>query len=112
MPGAEATPRADTVWTGTLHLYVAFDWGEEIDLERARRLVPAQVRELARRRRTPASIAYRPPPLRFPASGCVELPELGPVPLSADVTVFDFGAVSVAFHIPFRQPAPGLRRLA
>jgi hypothetical protein len=37
--------------TGTLHVYVAFDWGEEIDLERTRALVPAEVRDLPRRRR-------------------------------------------------------------
>src|SRR5207237_1277592 len=51
--------------TGVLHVYVAFDWGEEILLERARSLVPAEVCDLPRRRRTPASIAYRPAPLRI-----------------------------------------------
>jgi len=54
---------ASPVLTGTLHLFVAFDVGEEVDLEKARRLVPAQVQDLPRRRRTPTSISYRPPPL-------------------------------------------------
>src|SRR5579884_2494133 len=78
------------IWAGTLHLYVAFDWGEEVDLEHARRLVPAEVHEFPRRLRTPASIAYRPPPLRFQATmGPPELPEVGPsMNRTADVTLF------------------------
>ncbi len=99
--------------TGALHVYVAFDWGDEIDLDRARSLVEAGLRELARRRRTPTSIAYRPPPLfvtlpRVP----LELPEVGAVRATAGVTLFDFAAVSTQLTIPFRLPADGLRRLA
>ena len=43
---------AETVLSGTLHVYVAFDWGEEVDLDHARRIVPAEVQGLARRPRT------------------------------------------------------------
>jgi hypothetical protein len=100
-------------WGGTLHLYVAFDWGEEIDLEHARRLVPAEVHELPRRLRTPTSITYRPPPLRFQAKmELSDLPEIGPPQGPADVTLFDFAAVSVALHLPFRLSADSLHRLA
>jgi hypothetical protein len=48
----------------------------------------------------------------------LELPEVGqvagPAPGSgqAEATVFDFAAVSVAVHVPFRLPADGLTRLA
>jgi hypothetical protein len=105
---AEAAP-----WTGVLHLYVAFDWGEEIDLDHARRLVAAEVHELPRRRRTPASIHYRPPPLRLRAGAPpLDVPELGPAPSTAEFTVFDFAAVSVAWHIPFQLPAAQLGRVA
>jgi hypothetical protein len=105
-------PPADT-WAGTLHLYVAFDWGEEIDLEHARRLVPAEIHEFPRRLRTPTSIAYRPPPLRFQAMmDLPDLPEIGPPQGPADVTLFDFAAVSVALHVTFRLSADSLRRLA
>jgi len=98
---------------GTLHLHVAFDWGDEIDLEQARRLVPAEVHTLPRRRRTPTSIAYRPAPLRFGLSPLpLELPEAGSVQAAAEATVFDFAAVSVALHVPFRLPPAGLTRLA
>ena len=44
----------DVVVSGTIHLYVAFDWGEEVDLEVARNLLAAEPRALARRRRTPS----------------------------------------------------------
>jgi hypothetical protein len=99
--------------TGTLHVYVAFDWGDEVDLEQARRLAPAGQHELPRRRRTPSSISYRPPPLRFlldPAP--LDLLGSGPAPVTAEATVFDFAAVSVALHVPFRLPLADLVRLA
>src|SRR5262249_47547146 len=71
------------------------------------------VRELPRRRRTPPSIAYRPAPLRI-GLPAVELamPELGLVKASAEATVFDFAAVSLALHVPFSLPPPCLLRLA
>jgi hypothetical protein len=105
--------RTPLLLEGVLHVYVAFDWGEEVLLDRARSLVSAEVCELPRRRRTPASIAYRPAPLRvrLPA---VELgmPELGLVQASAEATVFDFAAVSLALHVPFSLPPVRLLRLA
>ena len=56
---------AATPLSGRLYIFVAFDWGDEIDLERARQLAPSAEVELVRRSRTPTSIAYKPPPLRF-----------------------------------------------
>jgi hypothetical protein len=104
---------AEPIVEGTLHLYVAFDWGDEVDLERARQLVPAEIHELPRRRRTPPSIAYRPPPLRFRlASVPLGLPLSDNTPTAAEATVFDFAAVSVAFHVPFRLSPSALRQLA
>src|SRR5882757_5989961 len=98
---------------GTLHVFVAFDWGEEIDLDEARRLLPTESEELARRRRTPSSIAYRPPPLRYPPGvPTIELPELGKATASAEAIVFDFAGVSVSLKIPFELSAAALARLA
>src|SRR5437660_12479126 len=106
-------PREDPVLGGVLHIYVAFDWGEEVHLERARELVPAEFHDLARRRRTPTSISYRPLPLRFVlAPVALELAELGSTSASAEATVFDFAAVSIALHVPFSLPEPALTRLA
>jgi hypothetical protein len=98
---------------GILHAYVAYDWGEELDLERARALVPAEVLGLPRRRRTPSSIGYRPPPLRIllPPVALV-LPEVGDVQATAEASLFDFAAVSIGLHLPFRLPAHCLTRLA
>jgi hypothetical protein len=100
--------------TGRLHLYVAFDWGEEIDLEYAGRLVPAAVRTLARRPRTPSSITYKPPPLYVKLDPVtLDLPILGGAPISAaEATIFDFAAVSVALHAPLRATAADLTALA
>src|SRR5271166_66633 len=107
-----STP-ASPVLTGTLHLFVAFDVGEEVDLEQARRLVPAQVQDLPRRRRTPASISYRPPPLRISLGPVtLTLAELGDVGSMAEATLFDFGGVSVAIEVPFQLPSHGLTCLA
>jgi hypothetical protein len=105
-------PEQETI-TGTLHVYVAFDWGEEVDLERARSMVSAQVHDLPRRRRTPSSIAYRPPPLHFRlAPVALDLPEVGRVLVAGEATVFDFAAVSTALHVPFQLAPASLIALA
>src|SRR5207249_1640411 len=118
VPTAAGSPATDgssaaPVLAGTLHIFVAFDWGDEIDLSRARQLVPAEIQALPRRRRTPSSIAYRPPPLRFPLAPVpLELPELGRFETAAEATVFDFAAVSFALELPFQLAPAGLTRLA
>jgi hypothetical protein len=106
-------PSPASILAGTLHVYVAFDWGDEVDLERARQLAPAEVQSLARRSRTPPSIAYRPPPLRFALPPVTLALPRDDAPLAAgEATVFDFAAVGVAFRVPFRLPPSELLRLA
>jgi len=98
---------------GTLHVYVAFDWGEELKLEQAQRLVPAEVHALPRRRRTPSSITYRPAPLRITLPNVpLYLSELGQTAAAAEATIFDFAAVSLALHVPFTLPPAALTQLA
>lgn len=104
-PGGSQGPafNPDVEVSGTIHVFAAFDWGDEVDLESARRLVPAKFQDVVRRPRTPSSITYRPLPLRSvlpPVS--LDLPEIGKVEAAAEAMVFDFAAVSVALHIPFR----------
>src|SRR5438477_6874718 len=97
LSAADAQDEVQSVLSGVLRAYIAFDWGEEVDLAQARTLVPARVQELPRRRRTPTSIAYRPPPLRFQLAPIrIELAEVGSCEASVAATVFDFAAVSVA----------------
>ena len=52
---------------------------------------------MPRRRRTPASIEYRPLPLylALPATP-LDLPGIGPIAAGAELTIFDFAAVSLA----------------
>ena len=108
-----ATSAPDSPVRGILHIYVAFDWGDEVDLEQARKLVPGSYQALPRRKRTPPSFSYRPPPLHVPlGSTRLDLPELGPVDATTGVTIFDFAAVSIAFRVTFSMPADGLVRLA
>jgi hypothetical protein len=103
----------EPVLSGVLHIYVAFDWGEEVHLEQARGLVSAEVHNLPRRRRTPSSIGYRPPPLRFALPPVtLELPELGSLQAPAEAILFDFGAISTAMHLPFSLPQAALIHLA
>jgi hypothetical protein len=99
---------------GSLYLFVAFDWGDEIDVEHARRLAPGVVHDLSRRPRTPSSIGYKPPPLRFPLQAVgLELPALsGGAAQSAVATVFDFAAVSVAMCWPFQMASRELADVA
>lgn len=100
----------------TLHCFVAFDWGDEIDLELARRFAPSELHALPRKPRTPPSIQYRPFPLRFrldPSPGSLpRIPVTADGPVTADATVFDFGAVSSAFHFPLRLSESELAVLA
>jgi len=110
---APLTSEAPHPCSGVLHAFVAFDWGEEVDLERARQLVPAELHNLPRKSRTPPSIAYQSPPLRFglpPIS--LTLPAVEIVQASADLMLFDFGAASLAIQIPFKVTASELSRLA
>jgi hypothetical protein len=103
----------DAILHGTLHVFVAFDWGDELDLDAARRLLPAESQDLARRRRTPSSIAYRPAPLRYPLTmPPINLPELGAASAVAEAIVFDFGGISVSLQIPFELSCAALSRVA
>ena len=98
---------------GMLHIFVAFDWGEEVDLARAGRLAGGKLLTLARRPRTPSSLAYRPTPWQFPLGEVpLDLAVLGQVAVSAEATVFDFGAVSVALHVPLALSMSALAQLA
>jgi hypothetical protein len=100
-------------YAGVLHIFVAFDWGEEINLDKARGLGPAELHSLPRKSRTPPSIAYRSAPLRLKlAPVALSVPVLGAVQAQADVMLFDFGAVSLMLEIPFHLGAPELTQLA
>ncbi|MFN4261227.1 MAG: hypothetical protein ACK4RK_18215 [Gemmataceae bacterium] len=103
----------DNLLNGLLHVLIAFDWGGEVDMEWARQLVPAEAKALRRRKRTPSSFEYHPSPLYLPVDNVpLEIAELGTVSATAEVTVFDFAAASVAMGVPFQLTPQALTRLA
>jgi hypothetical protein len=98
-----------------IHLNFAFDVGYEVDLDRARGILRADPGPLARRRRTPESLQYRPAPMRLALDGSgVALPGgfATATPPRAELALFDFGAISLAMQFPLRIAADDLRRLA
>jgi hypothetical protein len=112
-----ANPNAligDANLEGWLYILVAFDWGDEVNLEQAGRLAPGAILDLPPRPRTPTSIAYKRRPLHFSLGAqCCELPHVEPLPTqSAEATVFDFGGVSVAFKTRLQMPRESLSSLA
>lgn len=99
----------------TIHLAFAFDIGYEIDLARAASLVVGEAGGLVRRKRTPESIRYRPEPLRVPVDAtALALPEALRVAAAprAELTLFDFGVVSLMVRCPVCEPAEELLKLA
>jgi hypothetical protein len=109
---SEPAPTTSTV-RGVLHVDVAYDWGDEIDLARARSLAPSAAQELRNRPRTPESIGYRPAPLRFPLPPIsATLRGAPPLEAQAEVTVFDFGGVNVRIDVPLECSWDELPQLA
>ncbi len=99
----------------TIHLAFAFDIGYEIDLDRARAMLPVESGLLARRRRTPESIQYRPAPLRLaldPSGMALPGGIATARPPRAELTVFDFAAISLMVQFPVRASPEELLELA
>ena len=99
----------------TIHLAFAFDIGYEIDLDRARALVPTESGLINRRRRTPESIQYRPAPLRLTLDATGMALPGGPNvvrPPRAELTIFDFAAISLMVQFSVRATTAELRELA
>jgi hypothetical protein len=99
----------------TVHLAFAFDIGDEIDLDRARLILQGEPGRLTRRRRTPESIGYRPAPIRVeldPAG--IDLPGAWSFlrPPRGELTIFDFGAISLAVQFPVKTTPVALLELA
>jgi hypothetical protein len=112
--------RASLAWMtepldATVHLAFAFDVGDEIDLDRARGILQGEPGQLPRRRRTPESIGYRPAPIRVEVEPeGIRLPgewEPSGAP-RAELTLFDFGAISLSVRFPMTASPAELLELA
>ena len=99
---------------GRAFLYYAFDIGQWVDLDEARRRLadPAEDARIKGSRRAPRYFQFQPLPVRVTRA-------LSPVVVgesrteeAVELTVYDFGGVSVGFHMPFDAPADQLIELS
>lgn len=105
---------AHTTVSGCCHVYYALDIGFTVDLRQAAGLIQ-EARQSGPFRgdgRAPAYLNLQPPPLQFTQP----LPPIrGPSFTTDDqllITVYDFGAVSFDFRIPFAGPIESLVALS
>jgi len=106
MHAEQTTDRDETsairIEQGVCHVLFAYDLGLAIDLRRAERLITAttQRARIKHKRRAPHYFEYQPPPLRL-THGIEPQGVAGfHTTASAELVVYGFGAVSVAYQIP------------
>lgn len=111
--GAEAGAGAAPV-RGVCHAFFAYEIGFSVEMEEAaRRIAEASERQIVRsRRRAPAWFAYEPAPLRVSQMGDPMEAAGFRVNEAATCTIYDFGAVSVAYAIPIDNPLADLPALS
>ncbi|MCB9846607.1 MAG: hypothetical protein H6811_11565 [Phycisphaeraceae bacterium] len=106
-------PQSPTV-RGTCHVLLALDVGFSIDLSGAQaRLSGADRPRMVRLRRpSPSWFEFEPPPLHL-------VQDIAPLPAAdretlprVELTLLDFGAVGVAYRIPFEGPLDSLVELS
>ncbi len=91
---------------GDCRVFYAYDVGYGIDLDAVERLVSDEKhRERVRRsRRVPEYFEFSPPPLRITRDiGSVQVGR-ATTRSTIEMTLYDFGAVSIAFHVPLEGP--------
>jgi len=87
---------------GTCHALFAYDVGRAIDLDAVQRLITtgSQRERIRRQKRAPRYFAFEPEPLRVTQSADpIQIGSHATQPF-VDLILYDFGAVSVTYHIP------------
>lgn len=100
--------------SGTCHAFFAYDIALAIRLDKATTLCTQETEReaLSGKRRTPSSFQYRPTPVRVIQTGePVKFGDVATLP-RIELTIFDFGAVSVSYQIPLSGPLQGLLTLS
>ena len=111
--GSTPTPGDGPTLVGECRVFLAFEVGFSIDLARASARLPAAAREaLPASRRVPADCDFAQKPLRVVLARRAIAIGSWSTDASIEATLYDFGAVSVAFRIPFRDSPDALRPLA
>ena len=99
---------------GVCYALYAYDVGASIDLDRCRNLIAAGLQDstIHHNRRAPKYFDYRPAPLLVTQD--VAAPAVGPwaVTRGVDLLMYDFGAVSVGYRIPFSGSLETLREIS
>jgi hypothetical protein len=116
-PTAEPPPQdadAVTVERAVCHVLFAHDVGLAINLDEAERRITAtkQRQTIKHKRRAPHYFEFDPPPLRVTYP--IEAISVGGFHTAdtIDVILYEFGAASVAFRIPFQGPITALLRVS
>jgi hypothetical protein len=97
--------------TGHIFALYAFDVGYEIDLQKTSQLLKTELaRKLSKRKIAPTYLQYQTPPLTI-ALGEYSF-QITQIPMKAEVAakVFDFGAISITYKIPFSSLLSDLNR--
>jgi len=99
--------------SGECRVMFAFEAGYAVDLARAESRLPAAAREaLPQSRRLPADSDFTQKPLRFAVEhAAIEIDGFRSASL-VEATIYDFGAISVSFRIPFDAAIEALAALA
>lgn len=110
----ENSPDDLVICSGACTVMVAHDIGFGIDIEHASRLAraPGQRLKLRHSQRVSHHVQFDPPPLVLTYE--VASVQVGSVRTIATVeaVVYDFGAVSLSYRIPYSGPLSGLLRIA
>ncbi len=105
---ASTSQSSPIIRDGTCYVYFAFDVGITIDLDQCAKLVsePRESTRLQHKQKTPKYFDYTPLPLRISqraGSFCFTEHDYC-TRQSVDVTIFDFGAISVCYRIDLNGP--------
>jgi len=99
---APASISTSTIQRGLCYAIFAYDAARSIDLAAAERRTheESQRPTIAHKHRTPSYFEYQPPPLRLSQDTPAIVFGKFATRAGADVTIYDFGAVSVVYTVP------------
>src|ERR1051325_8321321 len=111
---APAPISPSTIQRGLCYAIFAYDAARSIDLAAAERRTheESQRPTIAHKRRTPSYFEYRPPPLRLIQDAQTIALGRFATRAGADLTIYDFGAVSVVYTVPIEGPFEDLLLLS
>lgn len=99
--------------SGECRVMFAFEVGYAIDLARAESRLPASAREaLPQSRRLPAESDFTQKPLRIAVERTTHAIDSHATAPLVEATIYDFGAISVSFRVPFDATLDRLATLA